>query len=135
MVWRDMSSILEMVSSATALPLRPGALKTLTPFSSAYLVSMWFRPTEHTPMTFRFLAASSTSLSILGSTRMISTSTSPISAFSSSLEGGSCLQVVTSIYLPSSSAMAGETTSIMRHFIRQHSFLINYFLGRGPVIY
>ena len=125
MVWRDSSSILQMVSSATALPFRPGALNTLTPFSSAYLVSMWFRPTEQTPMTFRFLAASRMSLSIMGSTRMISTSTSAIMAFSSSFAGGSFLLTVTSMYLPSSSAMALWTTSMMRHFIEHTPFLIS----------
>ncbi len=74
MVWRAMSSILAMVSSATALPLRPGALMTWMPFSLAVSRSMWFRPTEHTPMTFRFLAASRISLLMAGSTRMMSTS-------------------------------------------------------------
>ena len=44
------------------------------PFSLAVSRSMWFRPTEQTPMTFRFLAASRISLLMAGSTRMMSTS-------------------------------------------------------------
>ena len=40
----------------------------------AVSISTWFRPTEHTPMTFSFPAASRISLLMAGSTRMIRTS-------------------------------------------------------------
>ena len=89
---------------------------------------MWFKPTEHTPIIFRFLAASRTSLSIFGSTRMISTSTSPIWAINCSLVEGRLSAVFTFMYLLNSSAIPAYTLSMIRQFIIITPFKIHTLL-------
>ena len=58
---RATASISPIVSSATALALRPGVLRTTTPWAVAASTSIWFSAARQIAATFRFSAAANVS--------------------------------------------------------------------------